>query len=433
MNAKILGVLLVCATANIVTSRLVQANEAEPGTISFEVALQTILTRSTQIQVQSENANSIKETNRPSRYFLAPTVSANAKTSSAYTSTTPISQGSQSVELQAGVNVFRFGADYKTFKAAINDENQQDSLTANVTLQAEDQAVQALVTSIQRRLEREVLSQQVEVRKEALSIAQQRFERGFLSEQEVQKVLIDLENARSRATEGELLSIQADAVLKDLLGSTNIQILWPWKTRFSHWKVEDFIQAHPLDVTKRPDWKSADYHLSAEDDRTSKNYRLMLPSLDASLVYGYYHYNYNAGVPNGPAWLSTLTLTLPLFDRFTNLSNARAESAIERQAEIQRVEIERTALSQYEAARDSFKTLIHSAQDRESTLLKSKNLYRDSLRRFENGRSDTNELLIDQTRALDSELLAISGWAEAHTALSTLCHNLGQKLSECLK
>jgi outer membrane protein TolC len=157
----------------------------------------------------------------------------------------------------------------------------------------------------------------------------------------------------------------------------------------------------------------------------------MLPSFDTSITYGYYRYAFDAGVPNGSAWQGAFLITLPLFDRMVNLSNARSQAHLIREAEFEKVQVERNADAEITAARQGLARAVKSAIEREATLSKSVNLYQDSLRRFQNGRADTNEMLLDQTRVLDTELLAISGWSDAHLAFARFCHSLGKRISDC--
>jgi multidrug efflux system outer membrane protein len=406
---------------------------AEEKSLGFDEALGQIMARNTQIGIQEEAYRSLESANVPTRLFYLPTISTNAKASYNGDPGTVRLRTSQHAEVQADLNIFHFGADYAQMRAAQNDEAQQKELLTGTVIQAEDQAVQALIAAIRSELELNVLRRQVQVREEALQIAQKRYERGFLAEQEVKKVLIDVSNAQSRLTQGELSSIEANAALRNLLGTDRIDIAWPWKSALTNEKAEEITRRLEFKLTERPDWAAAQAKLNASEFRLGHNYLQLLPSLDASFTYGYYRYDFDAGIPNGTAWQGAFVISLPIFDRLVTLSNARAESHLVRQAELQRTEVERSAESQVSSARMSLIRAVKSAGERESTLSKSVNLYQDSLRRFQNGRSDTNEMLLDQTRALDTELLAISGWSEAHLALSRFCHSLGKRVSECTR
>ena len=59
-------------------------------------------------------------------------------------------------------------------------------------------------------------------------------------------------------------------------------------------------------------------------------------------------------------------------------------------------------------------------------------LYEDNIKRFRAGRISANDLILDQNRVFDSELLAIEGWGDLHLNLSKFCHSIGMLVSECL-
>ncbi|MFL5814170.1 MAG: TolC family protein [Bdellovibrionia bacterium] len=421
---------LILIPLSLMTSALAGAGETPLG---FDQALNQIMARSTQIGAQREAYESLESANLPTRLFYLPTISTNAKVSYNGDPSSVRLRTARHAEVQADLNIFRFGADYTQLRAAQNDEAQQKEVLSSTILQTEDQAVQALIEAIRTGFELDVLRRQVKVREEALQIAQKRYERGFLAEQEVRKVLIDVSNAQSRLAQGELSSIEANSTLRSLLGPDPIAIQWPWKTALTSAKADELTKRFKFDLKDRPDWAAAQARLTANEYRRTHNYLLMLPSLDASITYGYYKYDFDAGAPNGPAWQGAFVVTLPIFDRLVNLSNGRAQAHLVRQAAFQQTEVERNADAQVSAAKQSLLRAVTSAAERDTTLSKSMNLYQDSLRRFQNGRADTNEMLLDQTRVLDTELLAISGWSEAHLALARFCHSLGKRVAECLR
>jgi outer membrane protein TolC len=412
-------------------AKATEAQGADEKPLPFDEALHQIIERSTRIGAQAEYSRSVESANFPTRLFFLPTVTANAKASANGDPSSVRLRTSQHAELQADLNVFRFGADYALMRAAQNDEAQQKELLANTVLQTEDQAVQALIGAIQAKLELDVLRRQVNIREESLQIAQKRYERGFLAEQEVRKVLIDASNALSRLAQGEIASINSDATLRSLLGTDKVEVQWPWKSTLTNEKIDETIRRLEFKISNRPDWVAAQAKVDATGFRRGRDYLLMLPSFDASITYGYYRYAFDAGVPNGPAWQGAFLVTLPLFDHLVNLSNARSQAHLIREAEFEKVQVERNADAEVTAARLGLARAVKSALERETTLTKSVNLYQDSLRRFQNGRADTNEMLLDQTRVLDTELLAISGWSDAHLAFARFCHSLGKRISEC--
>jgi outer membrane protein TolC len=126
-------------------------------------------------------------------------------------------------------------------------------------------------------------------------------------------------------------------------------------------------------------------------------------------------------------------VTLPIFDRLVNYSNGRSSAYLREAAQSAQVQVERAAQSESEASRSSFEISVRSAVAREKTLVMARRLYQDSLQRLQAGRSSSNDVLVDETRATTAENLANQGWASAHLAWIRLCHGVGLRLDACLK
>jgi outer membrane protein TolC len=148
----------------------------------------------------------------------------------------------------------------------------------------------------------------------------------------------------------------------------------------------------------------------------------LLPSVDLSGSYG------NFDLDQGPRhdWATTLTLTIPLFEKFQGWSGYKVAALAETESEISRESIQRDAPAEFESLKRSFIAARESALLREKTALMSENLFSDALKRFQLGRSTVNDLAIEQKRLLDSQLLEVQGWADAHRDLARVCHALGR-------
>ena len=62
----------------------------------------------------------------------------------------------------------------------------------------------------------------------------------------------------------------------------------------------------------------------------------------------------------------------------------------------------------------------------------SKKLYDDYVRSFKMGRISTNDLFIEQTRLISSELLMAESQLEFHQTITSLCVLQGDNLNTCL-
>ena len=401
---------------------------AEPE-IPFDDALNKIVERSTAVGIQQAALKSTEAHNLPTRLAFLPTLTFDAKRS-AVQSFGADQVPTKQIEGVAQLNLFRFGADLAAIRAVSNDDDRQRALLDNSVLAAEDLGVRLLTTEILNAQGVKVRQDILETQSQSYNIAHQRYDHGVLPLQEVEKISIDLDNAKSRLTDAQIQEYESHATLTSALGSSQIQLEWPWKSRMEKFRPRnsaasdsDIVQI----LAKRPDWRAAQISVQAETERLSQTRRQVLPTVDGSFAYGYY----NTADQGGPSWSGTLSLTVPLFDRLYNYSNAKAQSYTRNSAEFSFEQTQRDARADWEAARNSFSLALTSALNREKTLTTARKLYQDNLKRFQSGRIDANDLALDQNRLYDSEFLAIQGWSSAHLAFVRFCHAEGFKVTEC--
>jgi outer membrane protein TolC len=410
--------------------------------VSFDDAINTILSRSTVVATQQASLGQTQASNLPIRLAFAPSLSLDAKQTATGGIGISAPYSNRQLEGVAQLNLFRWGADYKNWQAATADEESQSRLLEDAYLRAQDSAVSVLVAYIQRKKEVEVAGYIVKMREDSLAVAKQRYAGGYLPQQEMEKVSVDLDNASARLADAELAGILAASNLLNQLGHTNVALEWPWQSKFVQLSTTPVLPAPRDDsalaelLSHRPDWRAAQSRVDAEDARLSRSWRLLGPSLDGQLSYGYYYGDLSGpanqpGPFGGAQWAGTLSVTLPFFDRLSLYSGARAQAFVKSEAEIALEQTRRDARSDWTAARATFLTALSSAQVRDKTLAVSRRLYQDNQARFRNGRINADELVLEQTRLFDSELLAVRGWASVHVAYSQLCKAQGLKLSDC--
>jgi outer membrane protein TolC len=396
---------------------------------AFGEALGEILKRSTAVATQQAVVEGAKARAVPVRLRFAPDVTVGARAARQEFEGVPTT--GNRVEAASTLNLFRFGADAAAWRASDRDIDAAEAGLARETISVEDQGVELLLARISRDLELVVSKRIVELEGESLRIARQRYDRGLVPRQEVDKIVVDLENASSRVTDSELASLRSQASLEPLLGEGKLRPEWPWKELLADSRRVRALTERELSLEARPDWKAARLRADAEDARLSEARARIWPSIDASFAYGRYEGILGGGATPQTGWQGALSATIPLFDRLTNLSNARAQAATRQTAEIALTEIERRARAEWAAARDVFRTAVAAALARERTLAVSRRIYEDGAKRFRAGRINANELRVDQQRLLESEVFAVQGWSAAHLAYARLCHSLGHLVALC--
>lgn len=394
--------------------------------VTFENALQDIIGRSTAVKTREANLEATRARNIPSRLYFLPIISVIGTQSSARDSLLNLDSSQRSVLGTASLNLYKFGSDLAAYRAADADEATQSNLVTNEILKTEREGVTALIQQIRTQLEAEIIGKIAKSQEESLQIAKQRYDKGLLPQQEVDKLSIDLENSKASLVEVNLRQYEAIANLVALLGHAKVKTNWPWKDEMTETKVT----SETFDVSLRPDWKAATAQVEGEEQRYNRNWGAFFPSLDASFSYGYYDYFTTPG-RSAAGWSAAVTLSIPLFDRLTNYSTASAQLQTRVAAEQQLEQVQRTAKSEWESSKASFETALQSALSREKMLTLSRRLYLDNLKRFRGGRMNANELILDQTRHFNAERFVVAGWADAHLAYTRLCHSLGRRVASC--
>ena len=403
---------------------------AQAAPLNFDEALAKIISRSTSVQTQQANLNLTEANALPSKFIFAPSLSFDAKTyrggNSAYTG----GLDSQ-IEATSKYNLFHWGADFANLSAASADIDMQVLALESSRLSVEDQAITALVAQVQALQEIKINQEIVDIQTNLYKIAHERFKSGYLAVQEVNKISVDLENAIASLSNVQLEEASTRSQLENLLGSSDVELEWPWKMRMK--QSETKIENEKWDANALPDWQAAHRHLEAEEARLHKTQRLLLPSLDANFSYGLYKGLDTIGASPTwtPGWTAALGITFPFFDNLITYSNMKAQIYNEKIADIALTQKERDVKAAWDSSRVSFQISLKAANGREKTLDTSRQLYQDSLKRFQAGRISANDLVIDQRRLLDSELFAVQGWAYAHLQFPKLCHSLGKRLEDC--
>lgn len=398
--------------------------------MSFTEAVKKIVERNPNVAIQKSKAGAVADRNLSSRWAWLPTLSLEASTGK--TDMYGLQSTRRGVSGNASFNLFKFGADAAAFSAADSEVTAEEKLLEDVTLKTESDAVRALSALLQAEMETATIREILQTREEALGIGQERYKRGLLAQQEVDKFSVDLDNARARLSDSEMTLAMSQAEVESLLGSADVEREWPWKVLLPKKKFAD------ADLRSRPDVSAGSEKVAAARSRKNEALGKLFPSLDLGMNYGYY---VNSGAPteigvgpdiSGTEWSGKIALTIPLFDRFENLGTYRASIESVRMAEWDLEKTKRAAKSEVDSTKKTFQVAVATAQLRDKTMIVSRRVYTDNLARFKRGLVSANDLFLDQDRLLDSQLNQIRGWAGAHTAFAKLCQATGKHLEECL-
>lgn len=398
------------------------------GPSSFDQALENIVQRSTRIAAEQANMGATVSRNIPTRLFYLPKIEISGTQTNSATANAAAVPALRSIEASASLNLFKFGSDYAAIRAASLEEESQHAAVDTAFFDAEEEGVQTLIAWVQRGKETGTAEQLAKSEEQLHRIARERYDRGLLARQEVEKVAIDLSNARARLADAKIRQTDVRAKVVALLGHAEVALEFPWQTRLLTGDFTALTRDDSFVLAARPDWREAKARVEAEEQLARKQYRAMLPSLDATATYGLSGYS---GQSFSRGFTAGLSLSFSIFDRLSNYSAGRAQDFSRAASESRLEQVQRDAQAGWSAARESFQIARESAIAREKNLQLSRRIYQDNQRRFQQGRVNANDLLAEQSRVFDSELLAIQSWSQSHLALLRLCHALGRRLNDC--
>lgn len=333
---------------------------------------------------------------------------------------------SRSYGLRSNWNLFRFGADYLYYRAADSTSTALRWDLQATKIRMEETIAEKALDFISSHLETEIRKKVTEAQRVYFSVAEKRYAKGILSRQELDQVTIDLKNAEARLTDAQLAEVQAKEALNIYMPGTTIETTWPWMSFLKKMQKKEFN----FSIRNHPEWQALQNKTEAAEYAKRSRFSEIFPSLDLSLTYG----NERSAATQDlwtPQWVGGLSLTIPLFSRFENETAYRQAAETKLRSELDLQRSQRSLEAQWKVSENNFRTQLESALVREETLKISRNLYTDNLKRFQAGRSTANDLLNDQERLYQSELLAIQGWKAAHSSYVRLCHALGKLVSEC--
>lgn len=398
--------------------------------LPFNEALDRIVDRSVSVGKERANLESLEGRNLPSHLSLLPSLTVNAR--SKRDGLNPgFTNRREGVEGVLEMNLFRFGSDIAGMKAANREEEGQKLAIDDAILKTESDGVKNLVAFVQGSLELEIQRRFVTIRESSVQIAKARFDRGLLASQEVDKVSVDLENTLARLRDLEIEFARTKADLLVLLGEDDVEKAWPWRASLDK-APEKAFRTSDRDLTQRPDWRAAERRLEGADYRKNQGWGKIFPSLDLNLSYGTFRTETSQGLTNSPEWGAMAQLTIPLFDRLVNYGNYQSLVGQRAAAEVELERVRRVARGDWQAATEAIGHALTTARAREKTVNLARSLYEDNLKRFKQGLANANELIIDQERLYQSELLAVRGWGGAHVQFARFCHSLGRRVSGCL-
>ncbi len=389
---------------------------------SFNEALTAIMERSPSIPSSQAYLDATESSLLSQKLQLLPSVSAGWTKRETFES---ISERTGNF-LKADFNLFKGGSHYNSWKSSQYSYDAAKAGLDKTKLEVEYSAVQTLLTYIQKAKDKEIYQRLLKINQDSLKTTQSRFKRGLISQQEVIRAQVDLGLSKARVKAADIELNNASSNLETLLGHTEVSLNWPLASDLMKMRLNKLNKLE-LDLDDRPDVKEARFNVMKDTHNITSLKGSFLPRVDFS-------YTLSSDETNGTNYderTSLISISIPLFDGWQTVSSVKSSQYTLANSRKTLTTTERNAKSEWDKVKDNLVQAIETARERNTNMILSRKLYKANFRRFQQGRSSVNDLLVDQNRFLDSESQANYGWLQAHMAWLEFCHTMGQRLNNC--
>jgi outer membrane protein TolC len=321
--------------------------------------------------------------------------------------------------IEANLNLVNFGGSYSRFNEGekINEQADLDLIIEQIQFQKQAAEILFSWLEIQNRL----LSQKelVTAKNELLRVARDRFKRGQLPEQEVEKVQIDLSNAEVEIRQAEVETLSLASELETYLSGATKIISWPWLG------INQTHHEKKKSIGERFQYRSLELEAEIKGYQAHESLSDWLPKIDFVSRY------YDKGDSNSDRWDNYVALSFPIWDRGTSFSQRRSSLYLQEAAKLDVQKFSLEEESKISTLEERSRKLKENLDQSLISAEKSRKLAKESLMRFQLGKATVNDLLLDQSRSFNAEMLAEKATKDYHLILLEKCIYADVLPAEC--
>lgn len=335
---------------------------------------------------------------------------------------------SNTLALDAKFNIFAGGSDVANYKAYTHIYSSNQNKLTHLELSSEYEVLKSYFEYLYKFQLTNIYNELVKAKETAFKTSEVRFQKGFISLEEVQKLMIDLENSKAKFSDNQYSFQEITKSMEDLTGTNLFVNNWPFsysqfeKMILSLHSISNKNDSHPLVQYKEMEVKS-------KEQLRKKSIGNFYPEIN--LGYSFFRTTQDGFSQNDKAVY--VLLTMPLFDGLSRYASFTEASFEYHHSQYELTQAKRDYKKQMETSLIAFQTYFQTSKNRKTNLELSEKLYKSNFLKFKAGRSSVNDLLIEQSTLLDSQILALEGMKQLHLAYLQFCHTRGLRINSCLK
>lgn len=399
---------------------------AQATVIEFDQAIVIMSQQDPQLRGQVEKRDAQEIQSLSSSLSLLPTLSASYVREKSY-NTEIVGYGS-SIILSA--NLFKGGTDYYNLRSQYRLLDSEEKTLSDKEIVAQQRSIELAVKYILSQKKYQIVSDLLEVQNKSLEIAKKRYDKGIIPLQEWQKAQVDVFNSEARQMNAKIERETYQKEVESYLGKDQLKAEWPFSKLLLKGKKSPLQKSGSM----RTDLASLQSYAESLEKSYQSQFGSFLPQVDlsyrmtnASSDNGFFNSN---GVEDK---VVALNFTWTLWNGYKDRAQLAYSRYLREEAKYRLSDLKRSSKASLESKKVNYQTSFESLSRRIKTLDISRKIYRQSVRRFQEGKLSVNDLEIDQNRFLETELLAQEGEAQLHLALSELCYEFGTTLFHCLE
>lgn len=391
---------------------------------SFDEKLDTLLSHDVKLTQEREYIEYYQALKYTGYSRFLPSLSLNsAQTNQRLETGEDIERRRNSVDLS--LDILSFGQDYYlALQSQKRLQAQKNKFEAQL-LASQTSLAELLFNYIEKRKAIEIRQEIIALKTRSLTIAKKRYDDGKLALQEVQKVQIDLNNTQA-LLEADRIELRRFVSTLSYYGPVeDLEVQWPWQEKIL--QIESIAKSE-FEITSHPTYQVDQLTLESLKMQKKSSISAMLGRLNITYSKGEVEFLDRDFDYTDESVI--LSFNIPLFNNFQHFADYKKAVADQYVGAAQFKNTQRFLKTSLEASSANLQSALATYKLRMQTLELSTQLFNHTLRQFQNGRISVNDLILDQDRLLQTQLLANSGAATLHNAVANFCSAVGKSIQD---
>ena len=245
--------------------------------ISFEEAIDLGIKRSVEYARATNNLHLTKVDKKVRMFKFVPTASASVTISEQDDHFSQLNENrDRTARVGLNYTLTNFGRDFFNYQAGKKRVESSKSSLKSTLIERESNIANIYLTYIKNLKDLDIRKSILDLKTQALTIAQKRYRGGFMSQQDLNKIKVDVSNAKAAVLNAQNTINESINSIWTIAGQITIDIEWPWQEYIKSKKFIPLFEEE-FKLNSLPDWNrfnnlaaALDYEYKADKKSTLK-------------------------------------------------------------------------------------------------------------------------------------------------------------------